>query len=87
MKIDKFYLEEYLSFASYDNYRKIASYVDGLKPSARKCIYTVLKKNIATPKKVSSLKALVADTTSYIHGDGSLVGVIVNLAQNFVRYK
>jgi len=84
MNINDFYMNDYLSFAGYDNWRKIASYVDGLKPSARKCIYTILSKNISNPKKVSQIKSSVAEYTSYIHGDDSLVGVIVNLAQNFV---
>lgn len=84
MKINDFFILEYLNYASYDNFRKIGSLVDGLKPSARKCIYTIMLKNITAPKKLSSLKALVADTTEYIHGDTSLIGVMVNMAQNFV---
>lgn len=84
MKINEFFIDEYLNYGSYDNFRKIGSLVDGLKPSARKCIYTIMLKNITAPKKLSSLKAVVADTTAYIHGDTSLIGVMVNMAQNFV---
>ena len=36
MKISNFFKTDYCDFASYDNYRKIASCIDGLKPSSRK---------------------------------------------------
>ena len=57
--------------------------VDGLKPSSRKCLYTVMKNNVSSPKKVSILKSDVAAQTQYLHGDQSLEGVVVTLAQNF----
>ena len=68
----------------YDSYRNIGSYIDGLKPSARKIIHTVRKKNITTPVKVSNLSSTVSIETEYIHGQVSLEGVTVGLAQNFV---
>lgn len=84
MLISKFYREEYITFACYDSYRKIASYIDGLKPSARKIIHTVRKKNITAPVKVSNLSSTVSIETEYLHGQVSLEGVTVGLAQNFV---
>lgn len=84
MKISNFYKTDYCDFASYDNYRKIASCIDGLKPSSRKCIYTIIKNNVVSPKKVSQLKSDAASMTQYLHGDQSLEGVLVGLAQNFV---
>lgn len=84
MKIKTFFETDYQDYASYDNYRNICSFIDGLKPSARKSVYTVLDKNINAPKKVSQIKAIVSEHTEYIHGDDSLAGVIINLAQNFV---
>lgn len=83
MKISHFYQTDGCNYASYDNYRKICSIVDGLKPSARKCVYTVLKHNITSSKKVAQLKSKVAEETNYLHGDDALAGVIVGLAQNF----
>lgn len=82
--ISKFFGADYITFASYDGVRKIASFVDGLKPTARKVAYTVLDLNINTPKKVDSIKAKVADHTEYIHGQDAIEGVIVNIAQDFV---
>ena len=83
MKITTFFDVDFVEFARYDVYRKIASYVDGLKPSARKVIHVVDKLNITSPAKVSQLANRVADMTEYLHGEGSLAGVIVGLAQDF----
>lgn len=43
-QVKDFYKEDVPSYASGDNIRKIASYVDGLKLSARKLVYTMLEK-------------------------------------------
>jgi DNA topoisomerase II len=81
--ITQFFSNEYVNYASYDNYRKIACYIDGLKPSARKVTYTVRKHKIDSPIKVSTLGSKVVETCAYIHGESSLYGVIIGLAQNF----
>lgn len=81
--VSKFFGADYIAFASYDGVRKIASFVDGLKPTARKVVFTVLDLNIKDPKKVDSIKAKVADHTEYLHGQDTIEGVVVNLAQNF----
>jgi len=83
MNITDYFNTDVCNFASYDNYRKIGSVIDGLKPSSRKCVYTVIKNNINSPKKVSILKSDAAAQTQYLHGDQSLEGVIVSLAQDF----
>lgn len=82
--VSKFFDSDYIAFASYDGVRKIASFVDGLKPTARKVVFTALDLNIKEPKKVDSIKAKVADHTEYLHGQDTIEGVVVNLAQNFV---
>ena len=84
IKITNFFDTDYCNFCSYDNYRKLGSIVDGLKPSARKCIYVILKDKITDLFKVQNLCARVSEKTNYIHGATSLYGVIVGLAQNFV---
>ena len=48
IRISDFYKVDGCNAASYDNYRKIASVVDGFKPSGRKIMYTVLKKNVTS---------------------------------------
>lgn len=83
IRICDFFRVDGCNYASYDNYRKIASVVDGLKPSSRKCLYVVLKNRVVSPKKVSQLKSDVASQTQYLHGEQSLEGVIVGMAQDF----
>lgn len=82
LEIQKFFKEEYVDQASYDNLRKISSAVDGLKNSNRKVIHTVLDKNIKELLKVQQLSSKAGEYTDYLHG--SLDGVIVTLGQNYV---
>lgn len=75
------------AFSVYNNVRMIPSVVDGFKPSQRKVIYGTLKKspNIDHDKgiKVAQLANYIAEITDYHHGEGSLSGAIVGMAQNF----
>jgi DNA topoisomerase II len=82
--ISSFLSEEYADSALDLGFRSIASYVDGLKPTSRKVIYTARKLNLTTEMKVSRFAARVADMTQYLHGEGSAEGVTVGLAQSFV---
>jgi DNA topoisomerase-2 len=82
--VTKFFGSDYIVFASYDGVRKIASFVDGLKPTARKVVFTMIDLNLVSPKKVDSIKAKVSDHTEYLHGQDSIEGVIVNIAQDFI---
>lgn len=70
-------------FSIADNVRSIPSVVDGLKPSQRKVLYACrLRQN--NEIKVSQLAGFVSTKTSYHHGEASLMGTIINMAQNFV---
>jgi len=85
--INEFFNEDYITFASYDNNRKIPSICDGLKISQRKILYTILKNNIDSESKeikVEQLSAKASEQTSYLHGANSLNGVIAGLATKFV---
>ena len=84
LNITEFFNTSYCNFGSYDNMRKIANIVDGNKISSRKCLHIILKDNIKEPFKVQNLCSRVSEKTNYIHGAGSLYGVIVGLAQDFV---
>ncbi len=84
IKIEDFLNSELCDYASYDNLRKIASVVDGFKNASRKVAYTIIEKNIKEPVKVSQLASKIAEFSDYLHGDASLPGVIVSLAQRFV---
>lgn len=81
VEVTQFFKVDYVDQASYDNLRKIASAIDGLKNSNRKVIHTVLDKNLNDLLKVQQLSAKAAEYTDYLHG--SLDGVIVTLGQDY----
>ena len=78
----EFFNTEYVNYASYDNIRKIPSLVDGQKNAARKVIWFSIQKSLKNEVKVSQLDSKVAEYTEYLHG--SMAGVIVNMAQDYV---
>lgn len=84
MKITDFLNNDYCNYAAYDNTRKICSLIDGQKISARKVLNTVISNNIVKDIKVENLMSRVAEQNEYMHGAGSLGGVIVNMARRFV---
>jgi DNA topoisomerase-2 len=76
--------KELIHFSIYDNMRSIPSICDGLKPSQRKILYYMLKKNITKVIKVAQLSGYVSAETGYHHGETSLQQAIIGMAQDFV---
>lgn len=76
--------KELIHFSAYDNIRSIPNIMDGLKPSQRKVLFTMFKRNQTKEIKVAQLGAAVAETTAYHHGEVSLYGTIVGMSQNFI---
>ncbi len=76
--------KELILFSMADNMRSIPSVVDGLKPGQRKVLFTCFKRNVKKDMKVVELAGCVSGLTAYQHGDASLQGTIVGLAQTFV---
>ena len=70
--------------------RSLPRFTDGLKVSQRKIMWAVIKKwgskagNQADPFKVAQLASYVADKMQYCHGEQSLSGAIIGMAQDFV---
>ena len=77
--------KELVLFSNMDNERSIPSMVDGLKPGQRKVMFTCMKRRLDKKEiKVAQLAGSVAEISAYHHGEASLMGTIINLAQNFV---
>jgi len=76
--------KELILFSNADNERSIPSIVDGLKPGQRKVLFTCRKRNDKREVKVAQLAGSVAELSAYHHGEMSLMGTIINLAQNYV---
>jgi DNA topoisomerase-2 len=80
----RFIHDELIHFSNADIIRSIPSMMDGLKPSQRKILYGCLKRNLRSETKVAQLAGYVSEHAAYHHGEASLTGAIVNMAQNFV---
>ncbi len=76
--------KELILFSNLDNERSIPSVVDGFKPGQRKVMFTCLKRNDKREVKVAQLAGSVGEMSAYHHGEASLMGTIINLAQNYV---
>jgi DNA topoisomerase-2 len=72
------------NFSAEDIKRSIPHVADGLKPSQRKVIYACIKRGLTKDMKVAQLAGYVAEHTAYHHGEASLQGTIIGLAQNFM---
>ena len=84
VKFSEFINREYILFSKYDNERSIPHMMDGFKPSQRKVLFGCFKRKLKSDTKVANLTGYLADHTAYHHGEASLQGTIVNMAQNFV---
>ena len=80
----EFVQKELILYFELSIYRAIPNVVDGLKVSQRKVIYTCLKRDDKQDIKVAQLAGAVGEQTAYHHGEASLMGTIINLAQDFV---
>jgi len=75
-----------IHFSDDDLSRSIPSIMDGLKPSHRKILYgSFLRKLDKDEVKVAQLAGFVSDKAAYHHGEMSLTGAIVGMAQDFVE--
>jgi DNA topoisomerase-2 len=83
-KYEDFIDQEMIHFSTYDCARSIPNMVDGLKTSLRKILYSAFKRKLTSEIKVAQFSGYVSETSSYHHGEASLNGAIVNMAQNFV---
>lgn len=81
---EEFIHKELIHFSKYDCDRSIPNIMDGLKISLRKILFATFKKNLTTEIKVAQFSGYVSEHSGYHHGEASLNGAIVGMAQNFV---
>ncbi len=84
VKYQEFIDREMIHFSTYDCARSLPNVVDGLKISLRKILYCAFKRRLTKEMKVAQFAASVAENSAYHHGEASLNGAIVAMAQNFV---
>jgi len=81
---DDFFHRDMIHFSTYDCARSIPNMVDGLKISLRKILFSAFKRKLTSEIKVAQFSGYVSEHSAYHHGEASLNGAIVNMAQNFV---
>jgi DNA topoisomerase-2 len=81
---EDFINKELIHFSKYDCDRSIPNLMDGLKTSLRKILFSAFKKNLTTEIKVAQFSGYVSEHSCYHHGEASLNGAIVGMAQDFV---
>jgi DNA topoisomerase-2 len=84
VKYNEFIDNEMIHFSIYDNERSIPNGIDGLKISLRKILFSAFKRKLTSEIKVAQFSGYVSEHSAYHHGEASLNGAIVNMAQNFV---
>lgn len=76
--------KDLIHFSHGDNIRSIPDLIDGLKPSQRKILYGAFKRKLDNEEiKVAQLSGYISEHTGYHHGEASLQGAIINMAQDF----
>ncbi|CAD7974556.1 unnamed protein product [Amoebophrya sp. A120] len=76
--------KDYVHYCKYSAERAIPSVVDGLKPTQRKILYGAFKKKMNKDLKVAQMVGYVSENGCYHHGETSLEGAIVAMAQSYV---
>jgi DNA topoisomerase-2 len=83
-KVSSFFKNEFYHYSMADNVRSIPDIYDGLKPSQRKILHTMLEKNITKSTSVDSISGQVKSFTKYHHGPDSLDKGLIGLSNDFV---
>ena len=82
--INDFINLEFKHFSNSDNLRSIGSCIDGLKVSQRKILFSCFKRKLYNEIRVAQLSGYVSEHASYHHGEASLQGAIIGMAQDYV---
>jgi len=75
---------ELVQFSKYSVMRSVPSIMDGFKPSQRKVMFSCFKRNLRSDCKVAQLVGYIGEHSAYHHGEMSLAGTIIAMAQDFV---
>jgi len=84
LKFCDFVYNEYLEHVVKSNRRSIPALLDGFKTSQRKVMYVAIMRKLYEEIKVAQLAASVAENSCYGHGETSLCGTVVGMAQNII---
>ena len=83
VRFSDFINKELILFSKSDCERSIPHIMDGFKPSQRKVLFACFKRKLKDEIKVAQLAGYVGEHSAYHHGEASLHGAIINMAQSF----
>uniref|UniRef100_A0A7S1ITT9 DNA topoisomerase 2 n=1 Tax=Eutreptiella gymnastica TaxID=73025 RepID=A0A7S1ITT9_9EUGL len=85
VSVADFVNKELVLFSRADCERSIPNVMDGFKPSQRKILFCCFKKKGLEKSeiKVAQLSGYVSEHSAYHHGEASLQGTIIGMAQDF----
>lgn len=83
VRYSDFINKELILFSKSDNARSIPHVLDGFKPSQRKVLFACFKRKLKEEIKVAQLAGYVSEHSAYHHGEASLHGTIIGMAQSF----
>ena len=81
---EEFIDKELIHFSNYDVQRSIPHLMDGFKPSQRKILFACFKRKLTKEIRVAQLAGYVSEHSGYHHGEASLNGAIIGMAQDFM---
>ena len=85
MSMTEFVNERLILYHLDNMWRSLPSIFDGLKESQRKVLYGCFKKRLfKNSVKVEQLAGYISENTGYHHGEASLQGAIIKMAQGYV---
>lgn len=86
INITDFINKDLIHFSHYDVIRSIPNLIDGLKITQRKVLYTGFEhiKDNSVKQKVAQFSARISEKTCYMHGEASVSGTIIKMAQTYM---
>jgi DNA topoisomerase-2 len=83
--IPEFIHKDLKHFSNDDTQRSIPSVIDGFKQSQRKVLHGAFLRGLEKDQvKVAQLAGFVSDRVAYHHGEASLMGAIIGMAQDYM---
>lgn len=81
--VSEFINGRFKEYVGYDNYRNIPHLMDGLKPTQRKVLFAFIEDIGHNTIVVDKAGMRAADISKYHHGATSMIGVLINMNQDF----
>lgn len=82
--VEMYVHKELINFSIADCVRSLPDLFDACKPSIRKILFSAFKRNLTKEIKVAQFAGYVSEHSGYHHGEASLHGAIVKMAQNYI---